>query len=514
MRFQESQFVELISCIPEASGDALREASPTPSFAFWPGGQRLDHSWWVHAAFDCVALVVAWIVSLKIFEVLFQEQPPALNTVAHLALITEFMGTLFLWTLVSSWSRAHRSVSPGSFRSAMSTVIAPAIAVSGAMMLAITVMEQRLPSTATMLILMFASTSAALLISAHYLAGAVGCFMSSKWLFNGRIALVGDPEACEVLTKCIQQTAGGRARILGIVLPDSCNAYALDRGANVLGMRRELAAIINREKIQRIILAGEGIAPREIDDTFQVSSRMGVTASYSVISRAPDGRSICAHDYGLQLLSERGVSRWLRDSFPKRAIDILAALLLLALFAPVMIALAVLIKLTSAGPVFYKSRRVGVGGRYFVCWKFRSMHHASRREQVESGNEQDGHIFKIREDPRVTSVGRQLRRYSLDELPQLFNVLRGEMSIVGPRPLPAEDLDPDGFSARFRHWAEERARVRPGITGLWQTSGRSNVSFEQMMKLDIQYVEQLSPFLDLRIMLATPAVMWSGRGAY
>ncbi len=205
-RFQEPQSVDLLPCIEEAPSSVHR-TSPVLSFAFWPGGQKIDHAWWVHAAFDCVALVVAWIASLQLFEALFQEQPPALNTVAHFALITEFTGTLFLWTLVSSWSRAHRSLSPGSFKSAMSTVIAPAITVSGAMMLAITVMERRLPYTAVMLILIFALTSAALLISAHYMAAAVGCCVCNKWLFNRRIALVADPETCDVLTKCIQETA-------------------------------------------------------------------------------------------------------------------------------------------------------------------------------------------------------------------------------------------------------------------------------------------------------------------
>jgi lipopolysaccharide/colanic/teichoic acid biosynthesis glycosyltransferase len=184
------------------------------------------------------------------------------------------------------------------------------------------------------------------------------------------------------------------------------------------------------------------------------------------------------------------------------------------LFSPLMLLLAALIKLTSRGPVFYRSLRVGRRGRYFVCWKFRSMYDGSARAEVAADNEHRGHLFKVRDDPRITPLGRYMRKFSVDELPQLFNVLRGEMSMVGPRPLPAEDLDPDGLSTKFRHWAEERSRVRPGITGLWQTNGRSNVSFEEMMKMDIEYLSKASPLLDIRIMLSTPAAMWSGRGAY
>ncbi len=136
-----------------------------------------------------------------------------------------------------------------------------------------------------------------------------------------------------------------------------------------------------------------------------------------------------------------------------------------------------------------------------------------RRLQLARMNEKSGHMFKIRNDPRVTPVGRFLRRYSLDELPQIINVLLGDMSLVGPRPLPAGDLNWDGMSDRFPEWAECRARVAPGISGLWQVRGRSDVSFEHMVRYDIQYVREWSLALDLRILFETPLVVISGRGA-
>jgi lipopolysaccharide/colanic/teichoic acid biosynthesis glycosyltransferase len=133
---------------------------------------------------------------------------------------------------------------------------------------------------------------------------------------------------------------------------------------------------------------------------------------------------------------------------------------------------------------------------------------------VKHANQTDGHLFKIRNDPRVTPLGRFLRRYSLDELPQLLNVLAGHMSLVGPRPLPVEDLDPDGLSSRYAMWSEQRASVPPGITGLWQINGRSELTFSGLVKYDLDYVHNWSLMLDLKILLRTPVVVLVGRGAY
>jgi lipopolysaccharide/colanic/teichoic acid biosynthesis glycosyltransferase len=136
------------------------------------------------------------------------------------------------------------------------------------------------------------------------------------------------------------------------------------------------------------------------------------------------------------------------------------------------------------------------------------------RSEVSSQNEQTGHVFKIRADPRVTPIGRFMRRYSLDELPQLWNVLRGDMSLVGPRPLPAQDLEPDGQSSEFRTWSEMRSSVPPGISGLWQISGRSDLAFEKWIELDMTYVRNWSLRLDARILLETPLAVLAGKGAY
>ncbi|HEV2890720.1 MAG TPA: sugar transferase [Frankiaceae bacterium] len=187
----------------------------------------------------------------------------------------------------------------------------------------------------------------------------------------------------------------------------------------------------------------------------------------------------------------------------------MSALILLAAL-PVMAVVAIAIKATSPGPVFFKQQRVGQNGREFTLWKFRSMRPDAEavREQLLDSNEHDGVLFKIKRDPRVTSVGRILRRLSLDELPQILNVVRGDMSLVGPRPPLPEEV------AAYRSDVRRRLLVKPGLTGLWQVSGRSDLTWEESVRLDLHYVENWSVALDAMILWKTVGAVLRGRGAY
>lgn len=198
------------------------------------------------------------------------------------------------------------------------------------------------------------------------------------------------------------------------------------------------------------------------------------------------------------------------DYVAKRSFDLVVALLLIAVQAPFLLAVALLVKLTSKGPVLYRSRRPGIGGEIFDCLKFRTMRHGAEREQVdlEHLNESSGALFKIRDDPRLTPIGGFLRRYSIDELPQLFNVVRGNMSLVGPRPLPERDYE------QLEDWHRKRNLVLPGITGIWQISGRADLDFDELVRLDFLYLERWSVFLDLSILIKTVPAVFSRRGAF
>jgi exopolysaccharide biosynthesis polyprenyl glycosylphosphotransferase len=194
----------------------------------------------------------------------------------------------------------------------------------------------------------------------------------------------------------------------------------------------------------------------------------------------------------------------------KRVFDVAVALVLLILLAPLFFVVALAIRLTSAGPIFFVQERVGLNKRPFRVLKFRTMVQDAERQQpaLEGRNEVSGPVFKIRNDPRITRIGAWLRRTSVDEIPQLVNVFMGDMSLVGPRPLPVRDYR--GFDA---DWHRRRVSVRPGITCLWQIEGRSSIPFEKWMELDMQYIDTWSLWLDFKVLALTLPAVLSGKGA-
>ena len=195
--------------------------------------------------------------------------------------------------------------------------------------------------------------------------------------------------------------------------------------------------------------------------------------------------------------------------FLRRGFDFLGSLILLIILSPIFLLVTLAIRLDSAGPIVYRQIRCGLNGRKFTLYKFRSMVQGAevQKEELASYNIMDGPVFKMKNDPRVTRVGKFLRKTSLDELPQLINVLRGDMSFVGPRPLPAEEVE------KIKGWQRRRLSMKPGITGLWQVSGRNQIDFEQWMKLDLEYIDSWSLGLDFKILLRTIFAVLLGKGA-
>ncbi|MGI9117805.1 MAG: sugar transferase [Gaiellales bacterium] len=198
------------------------------------------------------------------------------------------------------------------------------------------------------------------------------------------------------------------------------------------------------------------------------------------------------------------------DWVVKRAFDLVISAALLLVLSPILLLSVLMIRLTSPGPILFRDQRVGLGEQPFAMLKLRSMvtNAAQAQAELEEHNEADGALFKIRNDPRITPVGRVLRRFSIDELPQLINVIKGEMSLVGPRPLPMRDYQ------LLEPWHRRRYSVLPGITGLWQVSGRSNLGFDTLVRLDFYYLESWSIWMDIAIIARTPLAILRGRGAY
>jgi exopolysaccharide biosynthesis polyprenyl glycosylphosphotransferase len=213
---------------------------------------------------------------------------------------------------------------------------------------------------------------------------------------------------------------------------------------------------------------------------------------------------------GVPMIGVREITISRGEMLFKRGMDVALSLLLLVVLSPFLVLIAAIIRLDTPGPALFRQTRVGKGEALFACIKFRSMYEGAEAEQEKllELNEADGVLFKIRNDPRVTRVGRFLRRASIDELPQLLNVLMGHMSLVGPRPAPPSEVE------RYQPWHKRRLEVAPGITGLWQVSGRSELTFDEMVLLDLYYIEHWSPLLDLLILFRTIPTVILREGAY
>jgi exopolysaccharide biosynthesis polyprenyl glycosylphosphotransferase len=298
-----------------------------------------------------------------------------------------------------------------------------------------------------------------------------------------------------------------RTEVVGALATES--SPAIVDNLPILGTEYELERIATEYGVRRVIFSARDIEDHELEGLLRRCRRLSLKVS--VLPRLSDVLGPAVEVDDVEGITVLGVNPpWLPRSSRavKRAMDVLIALLLVLCVAPVLLLIALLIKLDSRGAALFPQERVGKGGRRFRLYKFRTMvANAEQRRTELLEHSTDPHWLKLDHDPRITRVGRWLRRWSLDELPQLWNVLRGDMSMVGPRPLiPSED-------DRVLGWARGRLDLTPGITGYWQVLGRTRIPFEEMVKLDYLYVMNWSLWEDVRLMLRTLPVVLGGRGA-
>jgi exopolysaccharide biosynthesis polyprenyl glycosylphosphotransferase len=325
--------------------------------------------------------------------------------------------------------------------------------------------------------------------------------------YQRRALLVGTGEHIREVAHALRDAPHNEVDVVGFIslgpLPDN--------GLRSLGTMERLGEVVSEHRVEEVIIADPDFpqvdAVELVDQCHQRGVRVRVAPSTMeiLIHRAEfvPGESVPLFELKPPVFE--GV-----DFALKRTFDAVGAALLLFLLSPLLLAIVVAVRLSSRGPALYRSVRPGIGQQPFNCLKFRTMYSDADQHQadLEEHNEASGALFKIRRDPRTTPVGRVLRAFSLDELPQLINVLRGEMSLVGPRPLPQRDYE------RLEDWHRKRYLVLPGITGLWQVSGRSELDFDDLVRLDFLYLERWSLALDLTILLKTIPAVFTKRGAY
>ncbi len=325
--------------------------------------------------------------------------------------------------------------------------------------------------------------------------------------YRRRAVLVGRGKQIGDVADALADALHSPIEVVGFLSPTPLP----ENGLRSFGPLENLDAVLSHEHIDEVIIADaefpQDAAVELVDQCHRRGIRVRLAPSTMEIlihrSEFVPGQSVPLFELGPPAFE--GI-----DFALKRTFDVVGATVLLVLLSPLMLAMTLAVMVSSRGPVFFRSVRRGIGQRPFPCLKFRTMHTDAEERQadLEELNEASGALFKIREDPRLTPVGRLLRRFSLDELPQLINVLRGEMSLVGPRPLPERDYE------MLEDWHRKRYLVLPGITGLWQVSGRSELDFDDLVHLDFLYLERWSLALDLTILLKTIPAVISRRGAY
>jgi exopolysaccharide biosynthesis polyprenyl glycosylphosphotransferase len=325
--------------------------------------------------------------------------------------------------------------------------------------------------------------------------------------YRRRALLVGRGKHIGDVAHALADQPSSPIEVVGFVSP----VPLPDNGLPSLGALHELDTVLDGARVDEVIIADPDFPQDDAVELVDSCHRRGVRVRLApstmeiLIHRAEfvPGQSVPLFELAPPVFE--GI-----DFALKRTFDIIGASLLLILLSPLLTVIVLAVRLTSRGPIVFRSMRRGIGQRPFACLKFRTMHTDAEERQadLEELNEASGALFKIREDPRLTRVGRVLRRFSLDELPQLINVLRGEMSLVGPRPLPERDY------AMLEEWHRKRYLVLPGITGLWQVSGRSELDFDDLVHLDFIYLERWSLALDLTILLKTVPAVLLRRGAY
>ena len=331
--------------------------------------------------------------------------------------------------------------------------------------------------------------------------------------FHERVLIIG---AGQVGHSVAAKIAGHREYRIDLVgfLDDGEPRRNGDRGPAlpILGSLADLDRIVAKDHIDRVIVAFSRARHNDFLRVVRACSDTGVRVNivprlFEVVS----SRALVDDIEGIPLLDVANAELGAFNMSVKRVFDLIVGGLICLVALPVIALVALVIKLDSRGPVFFRQERMGRGGKTFRIYKFRSMHVGAEDERLELAEEQndyDGPMFKLKEDPRITRVGGALRRWSIDELPQILNVMTGDMSLVGPRPLWVEE------AKQCRGWTQKRLDITPGITGLWQVLGRSEIPFDEMVKLDYMYVTGWSLSWDIKLLLQTVPAVLNKRGAY
>lgn len=359
-------------------------------------------------------------------------------------------------------------------------------------------------------IVVFLALDYGLLVAAHAAIRGLARWTRARGYNTRTVLIVGTGGKARILAQRIVRNRHWGLHLLGYVAETATPTESPPAEHRILGALDDLPRILREQVVDEVLVAVERERLPDMEGLFLHCEQVGVNARLAVDFFPHLIAKVELEDLeGVPLLTFTTTPRDPWALAAKRGMDVALSGSFLLLFSLLYALLAVVVKLSSKGPVFYTQERVGLNGRRFTLYKFRSMvaDAEARKEALAHLNEMDGPTFKMRADPRVTPVGRFLRRFSLDELPQFWNVFRGDMSLVGPRPpVPAE-------VERYETWQRRRLSMRPGITCIWQVNGRNTIDFQTWMELDLEYIDHWSLGLDAKILVKTVPAVLGGRGA-
>jgi exopolysaccharide biosynthesis polyprenyl glycosylphosphotransferase len=465
--------------------------------------RSLRSSWW-RMDMACLCAAMLWMVLGHPID----THPSTIASVLALRVsLVNFLlavACVFLWRFCMFATRLHPGSSPVSLFLLTFQIVLRVTACTGAAGLILIIRHPGRPTSSDLA--MFWAVSFLMFSIERAGALALAVYIAPSFRHERKIIIVGTGGRAQRFSERIKSHPKWRYQILGFV--DDEPQF---QSQGLLGGTEDLESILMGQVVDEVVVALPVKSKYdEIQKAIAVCERMGIQSGYSMdlfSTEITKRRSVEEHDPSSVVL------HMIHDDdrrHLKRAFDVAAAGIGLVLLSPLLLVVAIAVKCTSRGPIIFRQQRFGLNKRMFYIYKFRSMvvDAEFRQKHLEHLNEAEGSVFKIREDPRVTAVGRLIRKTSIDELPQLFNVLRGDMSLVGPRPLPIRDV------SRFSDaWLMRRFSVRPGLTCIWQISGRSNTSFDKWMQQDLDYIDRWSLGLDLTILVRTVPAVLRGSGA-
>ncbi|MEW6535421.1 MAG: sugar transferase [Candidatus Auribacterota bacterium] len=459
----------------------------------------------------CLSLVIAYFLRTLLFELyILYDLPfvtiPTVHSFKYYSWL--FLIIIPMWPILMDINGAYSSYKFHSLRKVV-WIILKSVA-QATILLVVFLFVFKIEGISRIFIFLISGVSVVLLIVKEWLMRVCLLLRKKSDLAYRNILLIGTEEDCKKMASIFASYSFWGLRVLGAVAPESHKNKEMFADMPNLGVMNQLHDILVAHPIDEVVVA----SPVDVDamqSIIEQCEELGVKTRiplnhYHVTIAKPSLESFSS----IPILTFTTTSTKVLDLFFKYMIDRILAFFFILLFSPLMLLIAVLIKLTSPGPILFSQTRVGLYGRHFNFYKFRSMYVNAEEKLAElrQYNEMQGPVFKMKNDPRITSIGKFIRKTSLDELPQFFNVLKGEMSIVGPRPPLPKEVE------QYKPWQRRKLSMKPGITCIWQVSGRNQmVDFDNWMRMDLEYIDNWSLFLDFKLLVRTIYVVLTMHGA-